>query len=130
MNRKQLFKKYYKSKYHDYEISDTLSYYDDNNRNADIIFLYSGRNRGKSYEVTTQLLADAWYLDKQFGYVRRYDETSYNIEQYFADKTEFIKDMTDNECDGVCRDKGKLKFYPDSIYCTVITYRKNGEFVT
>lgn len=111
MTRSKLFKKYYDNPQHDYEISETLQYKDDTNRDIDIAFIYSGRNRGKSFEISTQLLADAWYDDKQFGYIRRNDCTSYDIEQYFADKTEFIKDMTGGKCCGVTRVKGRLKFY-------------------
>lgn len=112
MERDKLFKKYYKSKFHDYEIADTLSATDEK---IDIAFIYSGRNRGKSFEVSSQLIADAFYDKKQFGYVRRNDCTSYDIEQYFADKSDFIKDMTDNVYCGITRQKGKLKFYNEEI---------------
>lgn len=112
MERDKLFKKYYKSKFHDYEISETLSATDEK---IDIAFIYSGRNRGKSFEVSSQLIADAFYDKRLFGYVRRNDCTSYDIEQYFADKSDFIKDMTDNVYCGITRQKGKLKFYNEEI---------------
>lgn len=112
MERDKLFKKYYKSKSHDYEISETLSATDEK---IDIAFIYSGRNRGKSFEVSSQLIADAFYDKRLFGYVRRNDCTSYDIEQYFADKSDFIKDMTDNVYCGITRQKGKLKFYNEEI---------------
>lgn len=112
MDREKLFKKYYKSKFHDYEIQETL---DSTDQNIDIAFVYSGRNRGKSFEVSSQLIADAWYDKKQFGYIRRNDCTSYDIEQYFMDKSEFIKDMTDGLYCGITRQKGKLKFYSEEI---------------
>lgn len=111
MNRKKLFEKYYKHPAHDYEISDTLSYTDDTGRKPDICFIYSGRNRGKSFEISSQLIADAYYLNKQFGYIRRYDATIFDIESYFADKEQFIKDMSDNTRCGVTRSKGKLFLY-------------------
>lgn len=112
MERDKLFKKYYKSKFHDYEIADTLSATEEK---IDIAFIYSGRNRGKSFEVSSQLIADAFYDKRLFGYVRRNDCTSYDIEQYFADKSDFIKDMTDNVYCGITRQKGKLKFYNEEI---------------
>ena len=111
MERTKLFKKWYKHKEHDYEIQETLQYHDDTGREIDIAFIYSGRNRGKSFEISTQLIADAYYDHKQFGYIRRNDATNYEVEQYFADKSEFIKDMTDGMYEGITRDKGKLYFY-------------------
>lgn len=115
MERSKLFKKWYKHKEHDYEISETLQYKDDNDRDIDIAFVYSGRNRGKSFEISSQLIADAWYDNKQFGYIRRNDATTFEVEQYFADKSEFIKDMTDNKYEGITRDKGKLKFFKNEV---------------
>ena len=115
MDRNKLFKKWYKNPAHDYEIDETLSYTDDTGRTPDVCFVFSGRNRGKSFEVCTQLLADAWYNKKLFGYIRRNDATIYEVEQYFADKQDFIRDMTDGERDGITRVKGKLKFYRDEV---------------
>lgn len=111
MNRTKLFQKYYKNPNHDYEISETLDYKDDTGRIPDICFVYSGRNRGKSFEISTQLLADAYYNKKQFGYIRRNDATTFDVEQYFEDKRQFIKDMTDGTRVGVTRSKGKLYLY-------------------
>ena len=111
MLRTNLFKKYYKSPYHDYEIADTLSYKDDTDRSLDIAFVFSGRNRGKSFEVSTQLLADAWYDKKLFGYVRRHDASTFDVEAYFADKEQFIRDMTSNARCGITKHHGRLKFY-------------------
>lgn len=111
MNRKKLFSKYYKDERHDYEISETLACKDDTGRTLDIAFVYSGRNRGKSFEISSQLIADSWYDSKHFGYIRRNDATTYEIEQYFEDKKEFIRDMTDGKRDGITRDRGKLYFY-------------------
>ena len=111
MKRDKLFQKYYKNENHDYEISETLQFTDDNDRPIDIAFVYSGRNRGKSFEISSQLIADAWYDGKQFGYIRRNDATTYEIEQYFADKSKFISDMTDGLYEGITRNKGKLYFY-------------------
>lgn len=111
MERSKLFDKYYKNPNHDYEISETLEYKDDTGRLPDICFIYSGRNRGKSFEISTQLIADAYYEGKQFGYVRRNDCTVFDTEQYFADKSDFIKDMTDGNRLGITRSKGKLYLY-------------------
>ena len=85
MERNKLFQKYYKNKNHDYEISETLQYKDDNGRDIDIAFIYSGRNRGKSFEISSQLIADAWYDKKLFGYIRRNDCTKFDVEAYFED---------------------------------------------
>lgn len=111
MKRDKLFQKYYKNPNHDYEISETLEYKDDTGREPDIAFVYSGRNRGKSFEISTQLLADAYYDKKLFGYVRRNDATIFDTEMYFADKEKFIEDMTDGHSCGVTRAKGKLFLY-------------------
>ena len=111
MTRKKLFAKYNKDPRHDYEISETLSQKDDTGRTPEVCFVYSGRNRGKSYEISTQLLADAWYDKKLFGYIRRNKSTAYDIEQYFADKLNFIHDMTDGTREGVAAYRGKLYLY-------------------
>lgn len=111
MTREALFKKWYKNKEHDYEISETLAVTDDTGRNADICFIYSGRNRGKSFEIATQLIADAYYDGKTFGYIRRNEAKTFEIELYFADKEDFIADMTDGQSEGITRDKGKLYLY-------------------
>lgn len=115
MNRTALFKKWNKNPQHDYNISETLSIHDDTDRQPDICFVYSGRNRGKSFEVSANLIADSWYKKELFGYVRRYDATTFEVEQYFADKVKFIQDMTDGARDGITRDKGRLKFYKDEV---------------
>ena len=111
MKRDKLFKKYYKHPKHDYEISDTLSYTDDTGRTPDIAFIYSGRERAKSYEVAMQCLADAWYDDKKFMYVRRYDASVFQIEHYFADKLDLISDMTDGAADGITYYRGDIRLF-------------------
>lgn len=111
MDRNKLFKEWNKHPEHDYEISETLQYTDDNHRPIDIAFIYSGRNRGKSFEIAAQCIADAWYDGRQFGYVRRTDCSTWEIEEYFADKHKFISDMTDGVYEGITRDKGRLYFY-------------------
>ena len=63
----------------------------------DIVWVMSGRGRGKSFEISSQLIADAWYDKKQFGYIRRNDCTIYDVEQYFADKEDFIKDIAEQK---------------------------------
>lgn len=111
MTREKLFKKWNSNPQHGYDINETFNGATViDGRSIDIAFILSGRNRGKSFTICTECLADAWYDDKQFGYVRRHDATVYDTEQYFADKTEFIKDMTDKEADNITRSKGKLYF--------------------
>ena len=111
MKRDKLFKKYYRHPKHDYEVEDTLSYTDDAGREPDILFVYSGRERAKSYEIAMQCLADAWYDDKKFMYVRRYDASVFQIEHYFADKLDLISDMTDGAADGITYYRGDIKFF-------------------
>ena len=111
MTRSELFKKYYKNPKHDYEMSETMEACPD----GDIFFVYSGRNRAKSFEISSQMLADAWYDDKQMGYVRRHVATIGDVEQYFEDKHNFIQDMTDNEATGITMSKGTMYFYKDVL---------------
>ena len=110
MDRKTLFEKWYKHKEHDYEITETMAV-TDGGRPQDITFLYSGRNRGKSFDVSSNLLADAWYDGKTFGYIRRNVANTYEIENYFADKIDFIRDMTDGAAEGITKTEGKLQFF-------------------
>lgn len=119
MRRDKLIKKYYKHKAHDYELSETMDLTDDTGRHPDIAFIYSGRERGKSYEVTMRCLMDAWYDDKCFMYVRRHEATNFQIESYFNDKRDLISDMTDGMADGVWSKQGQLFFYT--------TEEKNGK---
>lgn len=109
LKRSDLFKKWNKDKRHTYDLSDTLSACP----SLDIAFIYSGRNRGKSFEIAAQCLADAWYDLKQFAYIRRNDATAYEIENYFNDKHDFISDMTDGLYTGIAYYKGQLCFYAD-----------------
>lgn len=119
MRKDKLIKKYYKHKAHDYELSETMNLTDDTGRHPDIAFIYSGRERGKSYEVTMRCLMDAWYDDKCFMYVRRHEATNFQIESYFNDKRDLISDMTDGMADGVWSKQGQLFFYT--------TEEKNGK---
>ena len=111
MDERKLFKKYYKSPFHDYELPETMGLTDDEGRHPDIAFIYSGRNRGKSYEVAMRCICDAWYRDKKFAYIRRHDATAFQIESYFADKLDLIHDMTDGAADGVMYKMGQLQLY-------------------
>ena len=111
MTREKLFKKWNSNSQHGYDLSETFNGATViDGRPIDIAFILSGRNRGKSFTISTECIADAWYDDKQFGYIRRHDANIYDTEQYFADKTEFIKDMTDGAFDHIARSKGKLYF--------------------
>ena len=111
MERLKLFKKWNGHAQHGYDLSETFNESTKlEGRDIDIAFILSGRNRGKSFTICTECLADAWYDNKQFGYIRRHDATVYDTEAYFADKTDFIKDMTDGAFDHITRSKGKLYF--------------------
>ena len=59
MRRDKLYKKYARHPKHTYELSETMSVTDDEGRTPDIAFIYSGRERGKSFEVACQCLMDA-----------------------------------------------------------------------
>lgn len=111
MTREKLFKKWNSNSQHGYDLSETFNGATViDGRPIDIAFILSGRNRGKSFTISTECIADAWYDDKQFGYIRRHDATIYDTEAYFADKNDFIKDMTDGAFDHIARAKGKLYF--------------------
>ena len=111
MERLKLFKKWNGHAQHGYDLSETFNESTKlEGRDIDIAFILSGRNRGKSFTISCECLADAWYDNKQFGYIRRHDATVYDTEAYFADKTDFIKDMTDGAFDHITRSKGKLYF--------------------
>lgn len=111
MEREKLFKKWNSNPQHGYDLSETFNGATvQDGRSIDIAFILSGRNRGKSFTICTECLADAWYDNKQFAYVRRHDNTTYETEAYFADKKDFIKQMTDNEADHIRRYRGKLYF--------------------
>lgn len=110
MTRDKLFKKWNSNPNHGYDLSETFNDETEKENKIDIAFILSGRNRGKSFTISTECLADAWYDNRQFAYVRRHDATTYETEQYFADKAQFIKDMTDGQADHITRYKGKLFF--------------------
>ena len=120
MKRDKLFKKYSKHPCHTYELSETLSCLDDTGRSPDISFIYSGRERGKSFEVAAQCLADSWYDGKQLAYVRRNDDTVDMIQSYFADKNTFISDMTDGLSD-------RITCYKSVLYFSHIEETDNGQ---
>lgn len=108
MDRKALFKKWNAHKEHTYDLSETFSLKDDEGRTPDIAFIYSGRNRGKSFEVAAQFLADAYYSNKKMLYIRRNDAPGYEIVRWFAYHSDFIKDMTDGASEDVCYYQGEL----------------------
>ena len=110
MNREKLFKKWNSHSQHGYDLSETFNSSTEKDDKIDIAFILSGRNRGKSFTICAECLADAWYDDRQFAYVRRHDSTVYDTEAYFDDKHDFISDMTDGEADHITRYRGKLYF--------------------
>lgn len=71
----------------------------------DIAMIYSGRNRGKSFDVSAKAIVRALLTDgkEQFGYMRRFkDELSTeSVEGYFSDKLEFLTDVTDGQLDSI-----------------------------
>lgn len=129
MKRDKLFKKYAKHPKHTYELSETMSITDDEGRHPDIAFIYSGRDRGKSFEICTQCLADAWFDDKQLAYIRRYEDTQKMIEDYFEDKHQFIYDMTDGACDRITIYKSVLYFaHYDADEDKIVRDKEVGRF--
>lgn len=133
MTRDKLFKKWNSNPSHGYDLSETFNNETKvEDRDIDIAFILSGRNRGKSFTISTECLADAWYDNKCFAYVRRHDATTYETEQYFADKNEFISDMTDGQADHITRYKGKLFFaridMDDDGNFTTIRVKEAGNF--
>lgn len=108
MDRKRLTNKYFKNK--TYYQDTTKDIVNEDVRHPDIIFLMSGRKRGKSFRVSANAIMDAWYDDRQFGYIRRLEKEikGDNVESYFADKIDFIKDMTDGQCDCVIAERGHI----------------------
>lgn len=119
MKREDLFKKWDKHKEHDYNIEDTLSNTLEG-REIDVPFVFSGRNRGKSFEIAANLLADAYYNGRQFAYVRRNKSTNYQVEDYFGDKHEFISDMTDGKFNSILCKEGKMYLCND--------HEENGQY--
>ena len=87
----------------------------DDGHSVDIAFIYSGRNRGKSFDIASKALLDAWTSQgkEQFGYARRYEKelTVSKVESYFDDKVAYIQDITDGQCDGVKAYQGSLYFF-------------------
>lgn len=129
MERTKLFKKYSKHPKHTYELKDTMKYKDDTGRTPDIAFIYSGRDRGKSFEITTQCLADAWYDDKQLAYIRRHEDTQQMIQEYFEDKHAFISDMTDGSSDRIIVSRSILYFaHYDQETDKVVKDKELGKF--
>ena len=122
MERKDLIKKWHAHKARTYDLKETMSVKDDEGRHPDIAFIYSGRNRGKSFEVAAECIMDAYYSDKLFLYLRRNDAKGYEVEEYFQDKIDFIKDMTDNKSDNI-------SFYRGGIYLSHIStdLKDNGK---
>lgn len=112
MNKEKLYKKWFdKTKRpDDYDSTPIFNIEDENKHKLDIALIYSGRKRAKSFRVSADALADAYYNDRQFCYSRRWAEEMKidDIEAYFADKVEYIKDMTDGEFNGVKAERGKL----------------------
>ena len=109
MEKEKLYKKWFKDTDR-YNSDYVKNFIDENGKHIDIAWVQSGRGRGKSFDISAKALADAWFSngEKTFGYIRRYDKelTMVNVEQYFEDKKDFIKDMTNGECNRVvCKNK-------------------------
>ena len=127
MTEKQFNKKWRSNPKH-YNSDELASSVDENGHKIDIALVYSGRNRGKSFDISSRALEDAWKSKgaKQFGYVRRHEKELKlsNVEKYFDDKIEFIKDLTNNDADSITvlsdgiyfskeeLDNGKMKKVP------------------
>lgn len=85
---------------------------DDKGYGIDICFLLSGRERAKSYRVTADAIADAFYSNgkKCFAYVRRFaeDVKDYLVEDYFTNHFNFIKLMSDGKYNCVICSRTKI----------------------
>ncbi len=124
MKKDKLIKKWFKNPKWPYSSDTITTMTDENGHSVDLAFILGGRNLGKSFEICAkQCLMDAWYSDgeHQFGYIRRNEKelTSYNINAYFADKGEFISDMTDNMYD-------KVDYYRGALYFARVRFDENG----
>ena len=98
MTRDKLFKKWNSNPNHGYDLSETFNAETEKENKIDIAFILSGRNRGKSFTISTECLADAWYDNRQFAYVRRHDATTYETEQYFFHKSDGLSRSGENLC--------------------------------
>lgn len=109
MREKELKQKWYRNA-DDYDVDKTLGLTDDNKHHLDIILTMSGRDRAKSFNISAFCIRRAWYDGKQFAYVRRTDEEINKdmIESYFADKKQYISDMTDGEANKIIVMQGRI----------------------
>ena len=111
MNEKQLIKKWHSNaEYYNSDIIRNMK--SELNHKVDIALIYSGRKRGKSFDISAKAIKEAYYSNGEltFGYIRRYDKeiTNYKVEQYFADKIEYIKDLTDNKANCIICEKSSI----------------------
>lgn len=118
MTEEKLYKKWFNYKPHIVN-GKLVSYYnsdeireikDDNGNPVDIAIIFSGRNRGKSFDISAKAIADGYYHKRHFAYCRRWktEVTATDVENYFTDKVEFIKDMTDGQRTQVSAFRGKI----------------------
>lgn len=114
MTEEKLRKKWFdrKKRPNDYDPFSLFNLKDENEKAPDIAMIMSGRNRAKSFRISSEALMDAWYRKRQFGYCRRFKQemTANKVQQYFEDKRDFIKDMTDGEYNCVICYQGMLYF--------------------
>lgn len=102
MNRGKLFKKWFSKSNKNWSVND-FNYQEimqnEKANEANIFLFMGGRERGKSFRITAELLADAWYENIQLAYVRRYeaDTTPTEVYPYFSNHCKFIEDMTDGK---------------------------------
>lgn len=118
MNEKQLYKKWFSNPVF-YDSTNIRDMKCTPTHSVDIALIYSGRNRGKSFDICARAIIEAFYSKgaRTFGYIRRYDKelTAYAVEQYFADKLELIQDLTDGICNCVICDKKMIYLGKDYI---------------
>lgn len=111
MTEKQIIKKWFSNE--NYYNSDIIrNMQTESGHKCDIALIYSGRNRGKSFDISAKAILEAWNSkgSKTFGYIRRYDKEiqNYKVEDYFCDKIEFLKNITNNKCDCFICERGKI----------------------
>ena len=75
MTEKQIIKKWFSNdNYYNSDIIRNMQ--TESGHKCDIALIYSGRNRGKSFDISAKAILEAWNSkgSSTFGYIRRYDK--------------------------------------------------------
>lgn len=105
---------------------------------ANYIVIIGGRNNGKSFACSSDLIERAWKNHTEFGYITRYDKNCKDsiVSLYFDDKRDFIKKLTKGACDCIdiyrkniyfskTDDTGKIKHIRKCGYCFALNVQKD-----